>query len=178
MGYQEREPIEAQISELKPRMKSVNISFKVVEKGEDREVTSRSDGEQHRVCDTVVGDSTGLVTVPLWDASIDEIVDEKTYRLENGYTTLFQGHLRLNIGRYGTLKEAEEAIEEVNSEVDMSAEEHERRPRYGGGGRGYSGGGRGGGGGGYGGRDRRGGGGYGGRDRRGGGGYRDRERSY
>jgi hypothetical protein len=32
MGYQEREPIEAQISELKPRMKSVNISFKVVEK--------------------------------------------------------------------------------------------------------------------------------------------------
>ncbi|MHA2395345.1 MAG: hypothetical protein ACXAC0_01450 [Candidatus Thorarchaeota archaeon] len=168
MGYQEREPIEAQISELKPRMKSVNISFKVIEKGEVREVTSRADGEQHRVCDTVVGDSTGLVTVPLWDAAIDEVVDEKTYRLENGYTTLFQGHLRLNIGRYGTLKEAEEAIEEVNNEVDMSAEEHERRPRYGGGGRGYGGGG-----------DRRGGGGYGGRDRRGGGGgYRDRSGGY
>ena len=80
MGYQEREPIEAQISELKPRMKSVNISFKVVEKGEVREVTSRADGEQHRVCDTVVGDSTGLVTVPLWDAAIDEVVDEKTLK--------------------------------------------------------------------------------------------------
>ena len=141
MGYQEREPIEAQISELKPRMKSVNISFKIVEKGEVREVTSRADGETHRVCDTVVGDSTGLVTVPLWDASIDEVEDDKTYRLENGYTTLFQSHLRLNIGRYGTLKEAEEAIEEVNTEVDMSAEEHEdyRRRRYGGGGGGYGG---------------------------------------
>jgi len=137
MGYQEREPIEAQVSELKPRMKSVNISFKVVEKGEVREVTSRADGEQHRVCDTVVGDNTGLVTVPLWDAAIDEVEAEKTYRLENGYTTLFQGHLRLNIGRYGTLKEAEEAIEEVNNDVDMSEEEHESRPRYGrGGGRG------------------------------------------
>ena len=169
MGYQEREPIEAQISELKPRMKSVNISFKVIEKGEVREVTSRADGEQHRVCDTVVGDSTGLVTVPLWDTSIDEIEIEKTYRLENGYTTLFQGHLRLNIGRYGTLKEAEEAIDEVNNEVDMSEQEHERRPRYGGGGRRSYGGGRGGG---Y------GGGGYGGRDRRGGGGYRDRSRGY
>ena len=170
MGYQEREPIEAQISDLKPRMKSVNISFKIVEKGEVREVTSRADQEQHRVCDTVVGDSTGLVVVPFWDASIDEVEDEKTYRLENGYTTLFQGHLRLNVGRYGTLKEAEEAIEEVNNEVDMSAEEHEdtRRRRYGGGG-----------GRGYGGRDRRGGG-YGGRDRRGGGGYggRDRSRGY
>ena len=137
MGYQEREPIEATVSELKPRMKSVNISFKVVEKSEVREVTSRADGEQHRVCDTVVGDSTGLVTVPLWDAAIDEVAVEKTYRLENGYTTLFQGHLRLNIGRYGTLKEAEEAIKEVNSDVDLSAEEHERRPRYGGGGRRY-----------------------------------------
>ncbi|MFW9963312.1 MAG: single-stranded DNA-binding protein [Candidatus Sifarchaeia archaeon] len=168
MGYQEREPIEAQISELKPRMKSVNISFKVVEKGEVREVTSRADGAQHRVCDTVVGDSTGLVTVPLWDASVDEVEIEKTYRLENGYTTLFQGHLRLNIGRYGTLKEAEEAIEDVNNEVDMSEQEHERRPRYGGG-RGYGRGG----GGGYG-RDR----GYGGRDRRRDGGYRDRSEGY
>ncbi|MFX1560803.1 MAG: single-stranded DNA-binding protein [Promethearchaeota archaeon] len=166
MGYQEREPIEAQISELKPRMKSVNISFKVIEKGEVREVTSRADGEQHRVCDTVVGDSTGLVTVPLWDTSIEEVELEKTYRLENGYTTLFQGHLRLNIGRYGTLKEAEDTIEEVNNEVDMSEQEHERRPRYGGR-RGYGGGG--------------GGGGYGrgyGRDRRDGGGYRDRSRGY
>lgn len=166
MGYQEREPIEAQISELKPRMKSVNISFKVIEKGEVREVTSRADGEQHRVCDTVVGDSTGLVTVPLWDASIDSVEVEKTYRLENGYTTLFQGHLRLNIGRYGTLQEAEESIEEVNSDVDMSEQEHERRPRYGGR-RGYGGGG------GYG-RDR--GGGY--RDRSDSRGYRDRSRGY
>ena len=159
MGYQEREPIEAVISELKPRMKSVNISFKVIEKGEVRDVTSRSDGEQHRVCDTIVGDSSGKVTVPLWDAAIDEIEAEKTYRLENGYTTLFQGHLRLNIGRYGTLKPAEEEIAEINDEVDMSEQEHERRPRYGGGG----------------GRDRGGGGGY--RDR-GGGGSRDHSRGY
>ncbi len=165
MGYQEREPIEAVISDLKPRMKSVNISFKVIEKGEVREVTSRADGEQHRVCDTVVGDSTGKVTVPLWDTSIDEIETEKTYRLENGYTTLFQGHLRLNIGRYGTLNPAEEEIAEINDEVDMSEQEHERRPRYGGGG--YRGGR-----GGYG-RDRRGGGGY--RDR---GGGRDYSRGY
>jgi replication factor A1 len=159
MGYQEREPIEAVISELKPRMKSVNISFKVVAKGEVRDVTSRRDGENHRVCDTVVGDSSGKVTMPLWDAAIDEIEDEKTYRLENGYTTLFQGHLRLNIGRYGTLKPAEEEISEINDEVDMSEEEHERRPRYGGG------------------RDRRGGGG-GYRDRRDGGGGRDYSRGY
>ncbi|MHA1963477.1 MAG: single-stranded DNA-binding protein [Candidatus Thorarchaeota archaeon] len=179
MGYQEREPIEATVAELKPRMKNVTISFKVVAIGEEREVTSRSDGATHRVADATVGDTTGCVQVPLWDSSIDDIKAGTTYTLKNGYTGLFRGNLRLNIGKFGELAEAEEGIEEVNEEVDMSAEEHEddRRRRYGGGGgRGYGGGGGygggrggggyGGGGGGYGGRDRRGGGGYGGRDRR------------
>jgi replication factor A1 len=181
MSYEEREPIEATVAELKPRMKNVTITFKVVAKGEEREVSSRSDGATHRVADVTVGDPTGCVQVPLWDSSIDDIETGTTYTLKNGYTGLFRGNLRLNIGKYGEVAEAEEAIEEVNEEVDMSAEEHEddRRRRYGGGGGGYGGGRGRGGGGGYGG----GGGGYGGgRDRRGGGGYggggRDRRRRY
>ncbi|UCH05458.1 MAG: hypothetical protein JSW05_04650 [Candidatus Thorarchaeota archaeon] len=176
MSYDDREPIEATVAELKPRMKNVTISFKVMETGEEREVSSRNDGESHRVLDAVVGDSTAVVSVPLWDAKIDEVEIGNTYTLKNGYTGLFRGNLRLNIGRYGELSEADEAIDEVNMDVDMSAEEHEdsRRGSYGGGGGygGRSGGGYGGrSGGGYGGRDR-GGGGYGGRDRRGGGGGR------
>lgn len=172
MSY-DREPIEATVAELRPRMKNVTIAFKVIEMGEEREVSSRSDGATHRVLDAVVGDSTGTVQVPLWDDTIDSVSAGTTYTLKNGYTGLFRGNLRLNIGRYGELAQAEEAIEEVNMEVDMSAEEHEdhrrRRRNYGGGGYGGGYGGRSGG---YGGR----GGGYGGRDRRGGGGYRGRDR--
>jgi replication factor A1 len=171
MSYAEREPIEATVAELKPRMKNVTITFKVVATGEEREVSSRRDGETHRVADATVGDSTGTVQVPLWDSSIDDIEAGSTYTLKNGYTGLFRGNLRLNIGKYGEISDAEESIEEVNEEVDMSAEEHEddRRRQYGGGGgRSYGGGGGYGnrGGGGYGGRDRRSSGGYGGRDRR------------
>ncbi len=157
MSY-DREPIEATVAELRPRMKSLNITFKVVEKGESREVTSRRDGENHRVVDAVAGDSTGIVILSLWDDFIDTVNVDTTYRLENGYTSLFQGHLRLNIGRYGKIEEAETAIDEVDMENDLSATEHERPQRsYGGYGRGGSYGG-GGGGGGYrrsGGRDRR-----------------------
>ena len=164
MTYEsEREPIEATVAELRPRMKNISITFKVVEIGEEREVTSRKDMSTHRVADATVGDSTGTVQLPLWDEHIDTIKAGATYTLTNGYTGLFKGNLRLNIGRYGEVAESEEGIEEINAEVDMSAEEHEdfrrRRRDYGGGG-GYRGGG-----GGYG--DRRGGG-YGGRDRRGG----------
>ncbi|MFX1509414.1 MAG: single-stranded DNA-binding protein [Promethearchaeota archaeon] len=158
MSY-DREPVEATVADLRPSMKSLNITFKVVEKGEEREVTSRKDGETHRVLDAVAGDSTGTVILSLWDDMIDTVEQDKSYRLENGYTSLFQGHLRLNIGRYGELKDTDSEIEEIDMDNDLSAAEHERPPRrYGGYSRGYSGGG-----GGY----RRGGGGSrrGGRDR-------------
>ena len=171
MGYEEREPIEATVAELKPQMKNVTISFKVISMGETREIESRRDGSSHRVCDITVGDTSGTVQVPLWDETIDSIEEGATYNLTNGYTGLFRGNLRLNVGRYGKLDQAEEAIEEINMDVDMSLEEHEDdRPRrsYGGGGGGDRGGGGYGGGGGG-----RGGGGYGGGGggRGGGGGY-------
>jgi replication factor A1 len=160
MGYEEREPIEATVAELKPRMKNVTISFKVISIGEQREIESRKDGSSHRVCDITVGDTSGTVQVPLWDDTIDSVEEGATYNLTNGYTGLFRGNLRLNVGRYGELKQADETIEEVNMDVDMSLDEHEDdRPR-----RSYGGGGRSGGSGG------------GGRDRRGGGG--DRRRRY
>lgn len=164
MSY-DREPVQATVAELKPRMKDLVISFKVLELGEEREVSSRNDGATHRVLDAVVGDSTGTVAVPCWDDTIDTIEVGKTYTLKNGYTGLFKGNLRLNIGKYGELSAAEEEIEEVNMENDMSAEEHEdTRRRYSRGGGGGYGGGRDRGSGGYGGRDRR--------DRGGGGGRR------
>ena len=177
MSYEESEPIEATVADLKPRMKNITITFKLVSIGEEREVTSRNDGASHRVADATVGDASGVVQLPLWDSSIDDMKAGTTYTLKNGYTGLFRGNLRLNIGKYGEVAEAKEAIEEVNEEVDMSAEEHEdTRPRrsYGGG----RGGGRGGGGG-YGGYNS-GGGGYRDRgDRRGGSyGGRDRRRRY
>ena len=172
----DREPVEATIEQLEPRMKHVTITFKLLDKGEVREVTSRRSGETNRVCDAVVGDSTGTVVLPLWNESIQNLEPGSTYTVKNGYTGLFRGNLRLNIGRYGEISTAEEAIEEVNMENDMSAVEHEtQRRRYGGGDRGGSSGGFGrsyggarqGGYGGAGRRDR----GYGGRDRR-----RDRRR--
>ena len=60
MSY-DKEPIEANVAELKPRMKNITITFKVVEIGEAREVSSRRDMTTHRVADAIVGDSTGIV---------------------------------------------------------------------------------------------------------------------
>ncbi len=124
------EPVEATIAELKPGMKSVNITFKVLNTSEEREVESRKTGETYRVVDAQVGDSTGIILMPIWNETIDSIEEGESYTLSNGYTGLFKGNLRLQLGKFGSIAEAEEPIDEVNSEVDMSADDHGSRQRY------------------------------------------------
>lgn len=119
------------IGELTPRMKHVDVTFKVVEKSEAREITSRNNYETNRIAEATIGDETGIVTLPLWNETIESIEVGKIYRIENGYTGLFRGNLQLKIGRYSELKEAETEIENVNLDVDMSAKDHRySRPRH------------------------------------------------
>ena len=124
------EAVEATIAELKPGMKSVNITFKVMNTSDERSVESRKNDDTYRVVDAQVGDSTGTILMPIWNETIDTIEVDTTYTLSNGYTGLFKGNLRLQLGKFGSIAEAEAPIDEVNSKVDMSAEEHSSRPRY------------------------------------------------
>ncbi len=129
MSDNKEEAIEATISELKPGMKSVNITFKVMSRTEERTVESRRDGETYRVLDATVADSTANIMMPIWNDAIETIEEGVTYRLLNGYTGLFRGNLRLQLGKFGSISKAEEPIEEVNMELDMSVEEHPSPPR-------------------------------------------------
>jgi ssDNA-binding replication factor A large subunit len=130
MNDNETEAIEATISELKPGMESVNITFKVMNTSEERTVESRRNNETYRVVDAQVGDSTGTIQIPIWNDAIEKISVGETYTLLNGYTGLFRGNLQLKIGNRSTISVTEESIDEVNSELDMSAEDHGSQSRY------------------------------------------------
>lgn len=138
-----------QITELRPFSKKVDLNVKVLSKNEIREVNSKLDNSTHKVTEALVGDASGTILLTLWDDSIDKVEIGKSYKIGNGYTSLFKNSLRLNIGRYGTLGDAEAEITEVNQENNLSEKEFEQQRRFGGGGR--FGGGRGG----YGGGQRR-----------------------
>lgn len=102
------EASEATIAGLEPGMKGVNITFKVISTSEEQSVdSSRSEGA-HRVKDALVGDSTAIVLMPIWNETIDSIKDGETYTLKNGYTGLFKGSLRLHLGKFGSIVSAEE----------------------------------------------------------------------
>ena len=156
-----RQPVDVKIGELNPSSRAVNVLAKVLSKSEVRNVAAGRDGEPHKVSDALVGDETGCIYLTLWDDNIEKVKDGDTVNIKNGYINLFRGNMRLNVGRYGTLEIAEQALAgEVNTENNVSTQVHEqeRRP-FRGGGRGDFGGGR---------RD------FGGRDRDRRGGYRPR----
>jgi replication factor A1 len=110
------------VEELKPRTRQIELHFQVASIGEQREVVSRRDGSTHNLVEVVVGDETGTVIMTLWDDDIGKVEEGKTYKLENGYTTLFRGTIRLNSGRYGTIEELDEEIE-ANTENNISEKE-------------------------------------------------------
>ncbi|HHQ45520.1 MAG TPA: single-stranded DNA-binding protein [Candidatus Altiarchaeales archaeon] len=121
--------IEMKCSELRPKMKNIKITFKVVSTDEAHEVKGKSDNTKHHVMDAVVGDETGMITLTLWDDDIEKISLGKTYELTNGYAGVFKGQMRLNIGKYGSLTEVEDPEFKVDESKNFSEEVHEKYDR-------------------------------------------------
>jgi len=122
---------DVKVESLDPESRQVNVTVKVVSKGQARETTSRRDGSTHRVVDALVGDETGSVYLTLWDDNIDKVNEGDTISVKNGYVSLFRGSMRLNIGRYGSMEPSDQPIENVNSENNLSSKEFpEQRRRY------------------------------------------------
>jgi replication factor A1 len=119
------------IGDLKPGFRNINTIVEVVSVGEPRVVFSQRDRSEHKVTEALVGDSTGAVLLTLWDDQITRFIPGEEFEIRNGYTSLFKGSLRLNIGRYGEVEKVEDKIEEVNTDKNLSEERHEtawRRP--------------------------------------------------
>lgn len=121
------------IKDLSPESKRVNVLGKVTSIGETKEIQTRY-GESRKLTEVVIGDETGLITLTLWGEQSNDITQGNTLYIDNGYVTLVRGHMRLNVGKYGSIKKSEETVENVNTENDLSAQEHqqefrsERRP--------------------------------------------------
>ena len=145
------------VRDLTPSSKQVNVHAKVMNVGEAKEVMGKY-GDPRKVAEAVIGDDTATITLSLWNEQIGSIAKDDVVLIDNGYVSLVRGHMRLNVGRYGSMTKSNDPIGDINSSLDMSQQEFESERRSygggyrgGGGDRGYGGGGGGGGGRGYGG---------------------------
>jgi len=126
------------VKDLTPQSKQVNVLAKVVGFSEEREITSRF-GEARKLVEATVGDETGTVLLTLWNEQIGQVQKDETVLIDNGFVSLVRGHIRLNVGKYGSMAKSDPTLETVNTALDVSAVEYEREPRYRSGG--YGGGG-------------------------------------
>jgi len=111
------------VSEIKPYGKKIDVTVKVAEKGEPREVVARLDNSPHKVAEALVGDETGSILLTLWDDAIGQVQEGKTYQITNGYISSFKNSIRLNIGRYGKIEESKEGIPSIDKENNLSEKE-------------------------------------------------------
>ncbi|HUY00261.1 MAG TPA: DUF2240 family protein [Candidatus Deferrimicrobium sp.] len=115
---------EIKIEELTPQSKNVKIIGVITEKDEPREVKF-NDGTTHRVCDVLISDETGSVSLSIWDDEIEKIEKEKTYCIENGYISVFRSKMKLNTGKFGIIKKIDTIIKKVNRKNNLSEQELE-----------------------------------------------------
>lgn len=110
--------------ELKPSMRNLNIIVKVISKGEPREITFRRDNTVHSIAEALVGDETGCVFLNLWDHQIAKFDKDDVVDIRNGYTSLFRGFLRLNIGKRSAADKVDKEIREINESNNVSETRH------------------------------------------------------
>jgi len=92
------------VHDLKPGMSHVNMTVKVLEVSESKQMVT-SAGIEHEILELNVGDKSGSIKLVLWDEKI--IPNLKTgdkVIIENGFVTSFKGAWRINVGRYGEAK--------------------------------------------------------------------------
>ena len=116
------------IGNLKHNLQNLNLTVKILNIGSSRGVPSRNEQRQHWIAEAIVGDETGTVILTLWDEQIRMFKANDVIEIKGGYTTLFKGSLRLNVGRNSRLVKTDKEIIEVNTKNNLSEATHIQIP--------------------------------------------------
>lgn len=120
------------VGDLNSYSRRIYTVVKVMSKTEEREVTSRRDMSTHRVAEALVGDETGTVYMTLWDDVLDAVEEGMVLNIKDAYINLFQGSMRLNLGRYGSYDVLDEApFDDVNMDNNLSSKMFDQPRGYG-----------------------------------------------
>ena len=103
------------VDELTPRTGRVNMPVKVLSLDAPRSMDNGT-----MICEGLVGDETGTVIMSFWNDEIEEIEDGMTLELKDARANLVRGHLRLSLGKTGSMKPSESTLESIKEQVNLS----------------------------------------------------------
>ena len=82
------------------------------------------------ICEGLVGDETGTVIMSFWNDECEVVNNGMTIDLKDARANLVRGHMRISLGKKGSMKEAGTSLEEIKESVNLSDLEYEM-PRFG-----------------------------------------------
>jgi len=100
------------VKELKSGQGKVDVVVDVKTKGEIRTINKY--GRDLKLCNALVGDDSGEISLTLWNDDCDKVKQGNAIRITNGYVSEFNGKLQLTSGKFGKL-------EVVDKEIDKAA---------------------------------------------------------
>ncbi len=89
------------ISEIS-KQKNINLEADVVEVSSPKIFTKF--GRPGKICTAILKDSSGTITLALWDEQVEEVKAGDKIRVINGYIKEWRGEKQISIGRYGKIE--------------------------------------------------------------------------
>ena len=94
------------ISKLIPGMTNVQLLAKVVSKETPRTVNTKYGSA--KVCDAVLKDESGQISLTLWSDQISKIKEGDEVMIKGAYTSEWQGEVKLNLPKSSEIMKKEE----------------------------------------------------------------------
>lgn len=91
------------ISQIQPGMMGLNVTGKIKDIGEVREVSTKF-GTKTTVATAVLHDSTGHVNLTLWGDQINKVKVGDEVEIVNGISKEWNGEIQVSVGKRGELK--------------------------------------------------------------------------
>ena len=90
------------IKDLQPKQGKVDVEVEVTEVSPPREFNKF--GKMGRVANAKVKDSSGTITLTLWNEEIDKVKVGSKIKITNGYVSEWQGEKQLSAGKFGQIE--------------------------------------------------------------------------
>jgi replication factor A1 len=114
------------ISELKAGQGKVDIEGVIKSKAEPRVFNKY--GKDLRVCNAVLANETGEVTLSLWNDDVEKVNVGDTVKITNGYVSEFNGLKQLTSGKFGKLEVVGAGSASAGSDAESSAPKSAAKP--------------------------------------------------
>ncbi len=90
------------ISKIQAGQGKIDVSGEIVSKDADREF--EKSGRRGKVCNAVLKDKSGKITLTLWNEEVDSVKVGDKVKISNGYCGEYQGEKQLSAGKFGKLE--------------------------------------------------------------------------